>query len=365
MAQRLKDLYLTRESVGKLAAAIRIVSQNFEADRFLRDVFNPEWKNLELLGRMHHISRCLGKHLRLPYDQALRVLEKAAPSVQGWEVMVFPDFVEMFGQDDPDRSIPALGFFTRFGSAEFAIRPFLICHPARAMAAMHRWALDPEPKVRRLASEGSRPKLPWAIALPAFKVDPTPVLEILEKLKDDPSEDVRRSVANNLNDISKDHPGVLLDVCRRWMGNSPRTDALLKHACRGLLKKGNREALRRFGFVLRGSAKVEGLLLAKKRVSIGGRLAFGFTLVVGGKERRKIRLEYAIDYAKNSGKTSRKVFHLSEKRHTPGRVPIRREHAFKNLTTRRHYPGQHRITIIVNGRDAASSTFVLSASRRD
>lgn len=364
MPDRLKDLYLTRDSIGSFATLLKNASDKFDHDGFLQSVFNDEWKHLELKGRMHHIAVCLGKHLSLPYPQALKILEKVAPSVHGFEVMVMPDFVETFGLEDPALSLAALGFFTRFGSSEFAIRPFLIRYPEQALHAMHQWARDPEYKIRRLASEGSRPRLPWAMALPAFKKDPGPVLAILERLKNDPSEVVRRSVANNLNDIAKDHPDVVLDVCKRWKGVSSETDALLRHACRVLLKKGNREALRLFGFIQKGKRINVKLALQKKRIPLGGSLEFTCTFVIQGKGEQKVRLDYAISFAKKSGKLSRKVFKFSEKKYAPGKYTIRKSHSFRDLSTRRHYPGRHTIAAIANGNESGHMDFVVTPSSR-
>jgi len=364
VAKPLKELYLTRESIGRFADTLRTLTPAFHHADFLRDVFDTRWKSLELKGRMHRVAECLGTHLHLPYREALPILQKAAPSVRGFEAMSLPDFVETFGLEDPDHSLPALGVFTRYGSSEFAIRPFLIRYPDKALAAMHRWATDQNPRVRRLASEGSRPRLPWAMALPKFKHDPTPVLRILERLKDDPSEDVRRSVANNLNDISKDHPDVVLKVCRKWRGTSPETDALLRHACRGLLKRGDRRALKLFGIDHKADVRLTRLTLNRTRVPIGGTLTATCTLIVGGKERRKIRLDYAVEFAKKSGRDSRKVFRLSEKWYAPGRHLVRRTHSFKDLSTRKHHPGQHRWAIIINGREAAAVRFTVTKASR-
>ncbi len=360
MADRLKDQFLTRDSILRFASAIKDVYPAFDADRFVALVFDQTWSGLELKNRMHHITRSLGATLPQHYGDALEILKRSIPSVHGFEVMVCPDFVELYGQEDPDRSLPALGYFTQFGSSEFAIRPFLDRDPERTIPYLLRWADDPDPRVRRLASEGSRPRLPWAMGLPAFKRDPSPILPLLEKLKNDESETVRRSVANNLNDIAKDHPQTVIALCKRWIGVSPNTDKLLKHACRGLLRSGNSQAMRLFGFFPAAKAAIKNLRLSPASIRIGGALVMSFVLQIGGKSTQTVRLEYGITFARPGGRESRKVFQLSEKRFTPGSHTITKRHAFADLSTRKHHPGRHTVEIIINGNRAALARFVVT-----
>ena len=178
-------------------------------------------------------------------------MKKTLPLVSefGFVKMIFPDFVEVYGLDDWEASIPALEEFTQQTSAEFAIRPFIVRYPERTMAQMLEWAGHAHEGVRRLSSEGCRPRLPWAIALSALKADPSPILPILDRLKGDPSESVRRSVANNLNDISKDNPDVVIGVLRRWQADdTDEMHRLTSHALRTLLKAGNLDALALLGY---------------------------------------------------------------------------------------------------------------------
>ncbi|MDP8206920.1 MAG: hypothetical protein P9L92_09675, partial [Candidatus Electryonea clarkiae] len=223
----------------------------------------------------------------------------------------------------------------------------------------HSLADHEDPKVRRLASEGCRPRLPWAMALPAFKKDPTLILPILEKLKNDESETVRRSVANNLNDISKDNPEIVLAICNRWMGKAANIDKLIKHACRSLLKAGNKETLLLFGFGDPTDMNVENLKLSKYRINIGDDLNFSFDLIINQKELKKVRLEYCIYYMKANVKLSKKVFQITENSYKPGEHSFRRKQSFKNMTTRKHYPGKHKISIIVNGEEKDKTCFEL------
>ena len=205
------------------------------------------WPERALKDKMRHSTLALHDVLPQDYRTALALLREVAPMVDrhGFEKMIFPDFVEVYGLDDWDVSLPALEQFTQQMSAEFAVRPFIVNDQARMMAQMFQWAHHASPAVRRLATEGCRPRLPWAMSLPALKADPSPILPILDALKADSSEDVRRSVANNLNDISKDHPDMVIDVLRRWQTEpSPEIQKIVNHALRTLIKAGHPDALR-------------------------------------------------------------------------------------------------------------------------
>ncbi|HSO27488.1 MAG TPA: DNA alkylation repair protein, partial [Anaerolineales bacterium] len=234
--------------------------------------------------------------------------------------------------------------------------------PERALVYVHRWAEDENEWVRRLASEGTRPRLPWAMNLPKFQADPEPVLAVLEKLKADESETVRRSVANNLNDISKDHPERMLAVCESWYGQSAPTNRIVKHACRSLLKAGHPRALRLFGFASPDKVSVANLQVTPYALAIGDELSFSFDLEVAGEEPVQVRLEYAIDFVKARGQTSRKVFMIFEKSLPPGRSLFEKKHSLIERTTRKHYPGLHRLTILANGEPQAQAEFDLQSA---
>lgn len=357
MAERLKDMFFTRESIDKFADAIEQHHAAFDKPRFLRLMFDESFEAKELLDKMRHATKCLFETLPKPYEKALNILIKAAPDVKGFEAMALPDFVATYGMDEWDLSLPALGHFTKYYSSELAIRPFLAKDPEKGMAYMTAWADDKDPKVRRLASEGCRPRLPWAMALPKFKKDPSLILPILEKLKDDASEDVRRSVANNLNDISKDNPELSLGICEKWHGQSEKVDKIVKHACRTMLKAGEKRALAIFGYSDPSLIGVENLSLDKKALSIGDVLTFSFDITV--EKKSKVRLEYAIYFVKAKGKLSKKVFKITEKEYKSGTFSITRKQSFQEQTTRKHYPGTHQISIIVNGEEKAIVSFEL------
>jgi 3-methyladenine DNA glycosylase AlkC len=288
------------------------------------------------------------------------VLKAIAPECQGgFQYVTLSDFVEVFGMDekDWDVSMAALAEFTACASSEFAVRPFIVKDPERMMKMMLEWAHHSNHHIRRLASEGCRPRLPWSFPLRMMIADPAPILPILELLKEDDSDYVRRSVANNLNDISKDHPELVLELGGRWLGKHPHTDWIVKHALRTLLKKGNEEALRLFGFGRTQGITVDGLKVTES-IQIGDKLAFSFELDVT--EPQPIRLEYAIDYVKANGTASRKVFQISEKREFQGNAVIAKTQSFMDMTTRKHYEGIHRLSVIVNGTEMASAAFCVT-----
>jgi 3-methyladenine DNA glycosylase AlkC len=227
------------------------------------------------------------------------------------------------------------------------------------MAFMEKMADDADANVRRFASEGCRPRLPWAMALPQFKKDPSPILPVLEKLKDDESEFVRKSVANNLNDISKDHPETVLSLCEKWYATSDRTDWIIKRACRTMLKAGDRRAMLLFGFGDPRHLSVVKLRLNKKSLAIGGQLQFSFALKVGTKNACKARLEYIVYFAKPEKKFGKKVFQITENTFEPGEHTFTRKHSFADMSTRKHHPGKHEIAIVVNGVEKARGSVSL------
>ena len=360
MPEKLKDLFFTTSFVTQLGDAIQRVNPDFDKEEFSSLVFEAQWENRALKEKMRHITRCLHTTLDKEFPQALEILTEVAPSFSGFDSMVFPDYVECYGLDHWDLSLPALAFFTTLCSSEYAVRPFLDQDPQRAMEYLYAWAEDENDHVRRLASEGCRPRLPWGMALPKFKKDPSLILPLLEKLKDDPSEYVRRSVANNLNDISKDHPELVLDLCERWYGHSTNTDWIVKHACRGLLKAGNLRAMQLFGFADPTHIDVQSLVLDRTTMAIGEELQFTFDLRIDELTPTLVRLDYIIDYARPSGKSPRKVFRLRQATLDPGSHTIAKVHCFADHSTRKHHPGQHKISIVVNGVEKAKAAFQLT-----
>jgi len=279
MSKKLKDMFFTSESLNQFSTSIKKRDPNFNVKKFLDLVHDQSWDNLELKAKMRHVSKCLFKILPDDFISALVILVKAAPEIKGFEAMTLPDYVELYGMDHWEESLNALGQFTRYSSSEFAIRPFLDKDPELTMQYMLKWADSEYENVRRFSSEGCRPRLPWAMILPKFITDPEPVLKVLEKLKNDPSEFVRKSVANNLNDISKDHPTIAIEIAESWYGESPETDWIIKLGLRTLLKKGNTRAMRLFGFGDPEMLEIKNLKTNKTKFNIGQEMYFTFDLV--------------------------------------------------------------------------------------
>jgi 3-methyladenine DNA glycosylase AlkC len=227
------------------------------------------------------------------------------------------------------------------------------------LSRMLHWSGHEKYQVRRLASEGSRPRLPWAMAIPALKKDPTPVLPILENLKNDPHEIVRRSVANNLNDIAKDHPALVLQMATHWKGFSKETDALIKHGCRTLLKQGHPEILNHYGLSAK-STTLANFAITTPVVSVGNNLEFKFTIKNEQPGPQTIRIEYAVYYLKQNGTFAKKVFKIRERLFLANEeITLTRRQSFKPITTRTFYPGPHRLGLILNGEEKEIKTFDL------
>ncbi|WOD62575.1 DNA alkylation repair protein [Niallia taxi] len=332
----------------------------FDKERFRSSLFETEWEELALKERMRQITLSLAPVLPQDYGQAITILRQCAPSFTGLGGIVFPDFVEQYGLEDWELSIETLAYFTQFSTSEFAVRPFLIKDQSKMLAQMEVWASSENEHIRRLASEGCRPRLPWGLSVPALKKEPAPVLVILEKMKEDESLYVRKSVANNLNDISRINPDLAVEIAESWYGENQKTNWIIKHACRSLLKKGDPRVLQIFGFENNDNLTVSNFRITPERLLIEESIEFSFSLTSELEVPHKVRVEYAIDYVKANGKQSRKVFHLSEMEWKGVMKKVfTKKQSFKDLTTRKHYPGVHRITIIVNGAEKAALEFDL------
>ena len=364
MATPLKYMY-SPAYFERLCPVLKRNLTNFNCNDFIFRIFNNQWPELELKARVRHITNALHQFVSPDFSIASRQLISIADDLreheplQGFHNIFLPDYFEVYGLEDPDISLPALGQITKLVSAEFAVRPFISRYPEKAMEYLTQWSISPDASVRRLSSEGCRPRLPWATALPQFKKDPSPILPLLENLKEDQSLYVRKSVANNINDIAKDHPDIVINLLSNWKGKNQYTDWILRHGCRSLLKQGHIQALSYHGFSPDSKAGIRDLLLPEK-VKIGTHLDFSFAFVSREKRPTNFRLEYAIDYITASGKTSRKIFKLSENIFSPGQaVAIRRKQSFRDFSTRKHFKGKHQLQILANGKNIAASEFIV------
>ncbi|MDQ6989409.1 MAG: hypothetical protein Q9M19_05955 [Mariprofundaceae bacterium] len=358
MPEPLKNAY-NKTFFTSLVQVMQTEYPSFAADKFLDLLWDAAWEEKELKQRMRHITCCL--HHCLPdYIEALPILKAASSHFKHtFEHMFFPDYVECYGLEHYDVSMDALEHFTQYSSAEFAIRPFILRYPKASMAQLQAWAIHPHEHVRRLASEGCRPRLPWAMQLPLFVQDPEPVITILEMLKGDASLYVRRSVANNLNDISKDHEVRVFELAKQWSGVSKDTDWLVKHACRTLLKQGHVETLALFGFEQVNHVQTHDFQVSHG-VEWGGEVHFSCQLL-SKQMLGKLRLEFAIHFQKANGTMRSKVFKIAESDYQEKSKTIQKKFSFKAISTRKYYAGEHRLSLLINGQTQLSKPFVLYA----
>ena len=366
MPEPLKNMY-NKAFISSFAQQCEGVIKGFDKQQFLGSFFTKQWEALELKQRVRYIATALHAQLSGNYPADIKTIVKLAKAILAtgtsntFQHIVLADYIEQYGLAYPKESLDAMETITILSSCEFAIRPFIARYQDMVMARLQQWTQHPHASVRRLATEGCRPRLPWGMALAAFKKDPSPVMPILEALKNDPSEYVRRSVANNLNDIAKDHPQLVKEIAMRWKGISKETDKILKHGTRTLLKKADADALSIFGVHPIASVTVGKLALPDGTIAIGDHLTFSFDLKHKEASPTLLRIEYVIDYLKSAGGYGRKVFKISESQYEPGKVyKISRRQSFKDMTTRTHYPGKHRLTIVVNGKEYAHTSFTVT-----
>ena len=347
--------------VEELSFLISKYDKSFKKEDYVKEV-NLTLESLELKDRMRLISSCINTYTSLEYKDMIEVLIKVKSHFKskkniGLVTMIFPDFVEVFGLNELKVSLYALEEFTKESSSEFAIRHFIIKYEKESMLKMLEFSKSTNEDLRRLSSEGSRPRLPWAISLPSFKNNPTLVFLILENLKNDESAYVRKSVSNNLNDISKDNEGLVISFLKENINKNKNLDSLLKHGSRTLLKKGHQEVLSIFGF-----NKIEDLKVldfyCDSSVIEGEELNFSFELnsssVLG-----KLRVEFEIEFVRLNNKTGKKVFMLSSSYVKNKNKSFIKKYSFKQISTRKYYKGIHTVSIIVNGVKITNKDFDL------
>jgi len=360
MAEPLK-VFFSPALVRRLADDIARVAPDFPARAFVRRATSG-LEQLELLDRGKHIARALYAHLPPAYPHALAVLmrslgpEHASDELVGGGMAPFyylPHtlFVAEHGLDHFDLSLRAQYELTKRFTAESSIRPYIARDPERTFAQLVTWAQDENPHVRRLVSEGTRLRLPWASRVAWLDANPRRVLELLELLKDDPATVVRRSVANNLNDLSRDHADLVVETCRAWRNGDASSErhALVRHALRSLVKKGHRGALAVLGAHAQPKLVVNAAQIAK-RVRIGDQLQFAFTLQSTASSTQDLIVDYAVHFVKANGTARPKVFKLKRVQlEARSSVELTGRVSFASMTTRQHYPGLHRIEVLANG----------------
>jgi 3-methyladenine DNA glycosylase AlkC len=371
VAEPLKNSYGPDVPV-RIAAMVRQVDPSFAAEDFVAEALDG-YEQLELTPRAWQIARALGHHLPADYDRAIEILiaslgEKLqTPELSGMDVFLYLPhvfYVAEFGADHFETSMRAQYELTQRFSAEYSIRVFLQRYPEQTLTRLREWAGDPSVHVRRLVSEGTRPRLPWAPRLRAFQTDPRPVLELLELLKDDPELYVRRSVANNLNDIGKDHPALLTETCARWMQDATAERRwLVAHALRSAVKRGDPEALAILGF---GDAtvSVRDLQVTPAVAAIGDSITVTVDLTNDNSVVQPLLVDLRVHFVKASGNTSPKVFKLKAMELEPGTwARLTKRISLVQHTTRTHYPGRHQVDVLVNGQTTKTVTFEVTPAR--
>ena len=374
MAEPFKNL-LNAQVVDSAARHLARVWPAFDARRF-RSLGLKGLDDLELKARAQHLCAALEATLPADFAQAADIIEAALAPVRGdedladlrdvdaglvgWTLWPAAEFVARRGLASPERALRTLHALTQRFTAEWAIRPFIEAHPELAFTTLAAWAVDPSPHVRRLVSEGSRPRLPWGLQLKALIADPTATLPLLAALQDDPSEYVRRSVANHLNDIAKDHPARVAQWIEAHLpGASAERRALLRHASRTLIKRGDVRVLKAWGLG-RALAGEVALRVTPKRVRVGDSIALEVDLTSTARRAQKLAIDYAVHHVKANGSLSPKVFKgwMLELAAGETRSLVKR-HSMKPITTRSYHAGRHEVDVRINGQIRAQAFFDL------
>ncbi len=346
---------LSPDLVRRLSREITGAWAGFDQARFVR-LASDGLDALELKARMDWIARALSATMPVSAEEADRVLRGVLGNggLHGWASMPVNAYVSVSMLDRPDVALPLLAVLTPQYTAEFAIRPFIEAHYNLTMEYLRAWTTDPNEHVRRLVSEGTRPRLPWAGQLSCFIADPTATLALLDALVNDESSYVRRSVANHLNDISKDHPNRALTTAARWAGESTHGDFVVRHGLRTLIKRGHPEALAILGFDYEAPVEIAGLTCTPSSITIGEAVTIAFTL--RAPHETKAAIDYVVHYQGVRGPKAGKVFKMTVK-DLPAGTPLRleRRHRFETVSIRTIYPGPHRIDVQVNGRVLGSA----------
>ena len=367
-----KDFF-NRALVEDMALHLHRAWPGFDTKSFAANALR-NFPALELKQRAHQIAAALGTHLPAEVPKALATITAALrplsadgqldpdpkKGIAGWAILPFGEYVAKHGLGHLKASLAALRELTIRSTSEFAIRPFVVHHTAETLRTLKTWAGDKNEHVRRLVSEGTRPRLPWGLQLKSLVKDPAPILPLLEALKDDASEYVRRSVANSLNDIAKDHPDLVAGLAARWLkGASKDRVRLVRHACRTLVKQGHQATLKALGYDPRAKVKLADFSLSPAKLAFGSALTLKVKVISTSRAPQKIVLDYVFHHRKKNG-SSAKVFKWKSFTLRPGEtMEAARKHAMRRITTRVYYPGIHKVEVTANGKVLGTKRFTL------
>jgi len=357
----MEEKFLIRDLINPqsiLEIAERIVNSypEFDGDNFFKEI-NKKLPSLEYKQRVDFVADKLDEFLPKDYPTAIRIINKSLTSelpnkeesnYNNFYIVIYNKYIINNGIDYFDLSMESLLLQTKRLTSEFGIRVFLDKYTELSFKLLKTWTQSDNIHIRRLCSEGCRPRLPWAMRLNKFIDNPLLVIEILELLKYDNEMYVRRSVANNLNDISKDHPNLVINLLSKWHDGSKNMNWLINHALRTLIKKGNKKALELIGFPEKPKIDISNFKFEDDRCKIGDEIYFSFELK--SKLKQKLMIDYSVGFVKANGNNSSKIFKLSKKELKKGEViKIRKKQSFKNYSTRTIYPGIHNIELQING----------------
>lgn len=360
---------LGKNAVLHIAQLLSLSTTGFARELFIKDALSG-LDDLELKQRVNHLINVLAIYLPDEFEQAAEVLKKLKKnwydeeleensfSFAAWPLI---DYVAEYGLQQPELALSVLKILTPLFSAEFAVRPFIEQHFDYTHQQLIMWTEDKDEHVRRLASEGSRPRLPWGKRLNQFCDDPKDIFPILEKLKDDPSLYVRRSVANNLNDITKDHPEKVINLCQKWYKNASQERVwLIRHGLRSLVKAGHPAVFPLLGYTEEPELNLVSLDTSKTKVTLGENLGLSVDLLSTSTQTQKIVIDYKIHHVKASGKMSEKVFKWKNATIQPKQqLSLEKKHSFKPISTRNYYSGNHYIELLINGQSYGKKEFEL------
>lgn len=351
----LKNLF-DQKLLERIAKAIRPHFSGFDQKSFIG--LMAELKPLEMKPRVRFIRDELQKMLPQDFLKTLNILVKSANQgrLGGFDLWPYMEFIQTYGLQYPNESLEALKKLTPLFTAEWAIRPFIKENEKMTMAFLLKCTADTNVHIRRWACEGSRPRLPWGERLQNFVKNPRPTLPILESLKFDDQLYVRKSVANHLNDIAKDHPDFVIQVLQRWKKQAGQKHQkkmawIIRHSLRTLIKQGHAGALSLIGVSTGVKIKVSKILLQKSKVKLGEKIYFEFNIISAANQSQKLVVDYLIHFVKSNNETSAKVFKLKTfELASKDQVTIKKSHSLKKITTREYYSGRHLLEIQVNGR---------------
>ncbi|MGE0268590.1 MAG: DNA alkylation repair protein [Candidatus Omnitrophota bacterium] len=345
----LKDIYTNEDIFRQLADDLHAAYPPLKKKEF----FNALVKGLdqlELKARLERAADTCRQFLPSDYPQALDVLYKFAEGKDNRLVYLFlPMFVAKYGLGHYRLSMKAIRDFTQYSSSEEGVRAFLCADLKETLRLMNEWTRSTNTHIRRLASEGCRPRLPWAGKIPALIEQPGLTWTILETLKADPEKYVQKSVANHINDISKDHPDWVVERVRRWDLSHPSTEWIVRHGTRSLIKQGHKGALALFGHARKPNVKLQNVRF-DKTVRSGETARLTGEFVSAAKQPQPLVIDYRVHFCKKSGAQNPKTFKWRKITLGPGEtIPVSVKYTFKDLTTRKHYPGPHAWQFMING----------------